>query len=88
MDKIWTVAKTLSPYVLVYIVVVVLAICFGPGCHNQVVLHPIEKSDIFSVPAGAVIVLDPNSPGALTVEKDGWFLSDTYVREVMDAKIK
>lgn len=59
------------------------------GCQQQqVVLHPIEKSDIFSVPAGAVIVLDPNSPGALTVEKDGWFLSDTYVQEVMDAKIK
>lgn len=49
------------------------------GCAStkNIVLHPIEKSDIFSVKSGE----------SFTSEKDGWFLSDQYVEEVMKAKV-
>jgi hypothetical protein len=55
------------------------------SCANQVILHPIDKSDIFSVPAGSSIT---HQTDTWVTEKDGWFLSDTYVQEVMDAKVK
>ena len=70
---------------------------------NQIVLHPIEKSDIFSIPATAVVqikagteIKDPKTSEVLerwdedttlTVEKDGWFLSDFYLEEVSQAKV-
>jgi hypothetical protein len=77
------------------------------GCSSvrarAVVLHPIEKSDIFSVPATAEIkikagteIRDPKTDVVLerweedttmTVEKDGWFLSDFYLTEVSQAKV-
>jgi hypothetical protein len=43
-------------------------------------LHVIEKTDIFSVPKGTTI-------NDVVTEKDGWFLSDEYVEEVMRARI-
>ena len=56
-----------------------LALTLLVGCSSlrTVVLHPIEKSDIFAV--------EKNKP--FTSEKDGWFLSDFYVEEVMKAKV-
>lgn len=47
------------------------------GC-ARVVLHPIEHNDIFQVKKG----LTYQAP------KDGYFLSDFYIREVMEAKVK
>jgi hypothetical protein len=51
------------------------------GCSRPILIHPIEKSDIFSIPIGTKI-------GAITTEKNGWFLSDLYVEEVMKAKVE
>lgn len=51
------------------------------GCASTVVLHPISKSDIFSVTKGTTI-------GTQVTEKDGWFLSDYYMNEVGKAKVK
>ena len=65
-----------------------MCIVFSGGCRNQTVIHSIDKLDIFSVPSGSVIRTDPNSSSVVTVEKDGWFLSDTYVQEVMEVKIE
>jgi hypothetical protein len=49
------------------------------GCAgNKVILHPIEKSDIVSMPKGV----------SYTPEKDGWFLSDYYLKKVVDAKVE
>ena len=45
---------------------------------NKVVIHPIEKQDIMVMPAGE----------AYTPDRDGYFFSKTYVKEVMDAKIR
>ena len=63
----------------------VLSIVMLNGCailgRRAIILHPIEKSDIFSVPAGTKI-------GDTITEKDGWFLSDYYVEEIVDAKVK
>jgi len=44
---------------------------------KRVVLHPIQKSDIQPMTVGE----------CYTPEKRGWFLSDEYVKEVMQAKI-
>lgn len=52
------------------------------GCgtlNRKVVLYPIDKSDIFRVEKGSSVVV---------AEKDGYFLSDEYIQEVMDAKVK
>lgn len=49
----------------------------GCGSIRSVVLHPIEKSDITKMQKGI-----PYTP-----EKDGYFLSDYYVEEVMRARI-
>ena len=46
------------------------------GC--AVVLHPIEKVDIFRMKSGQ----------SYTSEKDGWFLSDLYMQEIAKAKVK
>lgn len=54
---------------------------FLMGCANTIILHPIQKSDIFQVPQGTVINGTPT-------EKPGWFLSDVYLKEVGKAKVK
>ena len=60
------------------------------GCgYSPVTLHPIEKSDIFSVPAGAKVLWEVEMrTQSIIVEKDGWFLSDMYLQEVMEAKVE
>lgn len=50
------------------------------GCaliHKDIVLYPIEKSDIVSMQKGQ----------SYTPEKDGWFLSDLYMQKVEQAKV-
>lgn len=60
------------------------------GCatfrERPVILHPIETTDIMSVPAGSTIS-HPNGYG-IKVEKDGWFLSDYYVEAVAKARVQ
>ena len=53
------------------------------GCTTvrPIVLHPIEKTDIFSIDVGTKI-------GNITTEKHGYFVSDLYIEEVMKAKIE
>ena len=60
------------------------------GCGQySVTLHPIEKSDIFSVPAGSRVLWEVEMrTHTIIVEKDGWFLSDMYLQEVMEAKVE
>lgn len=49
-----------------------------PGCgENEIILYPIDKSDIFRMESGK----------SYTPEKDGFFLSGFYIKEVMDAKV-
>jgi len=56
-----------------------------------IVIHPIEGSDIIAVPAGAKIEWDDmadGTPGDLFfTEKAGYFVSDFYMNEVMDAQV-
>ena len=47
------------------------------GC-KTIVLHPIEKSDIVIMTKGV----------AYTPEKNGYFLSDQYMKEEMQAKVE
>lgn len=55
------------------------------GCAN-VVLHPIEKADIFSIEKGAVITTLQGEE--IPVEKNGYFLSDEWLEQVAEAKVK
>jgi len=55
------------------------------GCNRYVIIHPIEKSDIFRINKGAVITQEGHT---LAAEKDGYFLSDLYIQEVAKAKIQ
>ena len=48
---------------------------------NKVILHPIDKKDIISVPQGTMI-------GNTQTESSGYFLSDLYLKEVLDAKVQ
>lgn len=47
------------------------------GC-ARVILHPIDKVDIVEMVKGT----------AYTPEKDGWFLSDYYLKKVVQAKVE
>ena len=76
--------------------------CSTTKAKRAIVFHPIEKSDIFSVPAGAEVLIkagteitDPKTGEVverwdqdtkINTEKDGWFLSDFYLQEVADAQ--
>ncbi len=51
------------------------------GCSRVVMLYPIEKSDIYRITKDTKI-------GNITAEKDGWFLSDLYLKEVVNARTK
>ena len=65
-----------------------LIICFATnliGC-TSVTLHPISTSDILPVNKGSIILIENKEP--LNIEKDGWFVSDFYMEEVMKARIK
>jgi len=53
---------------------------------SDVVIHPIEKADIFKVNKGSVITTPDGTK--IEVVKSGWFLSVFYVKEVMQAKIR
>lgn len=57
------------------------------GCSitRPVILHPIEKTDIFSIEEGSRVT-SPSGEETIT-EKPGQFLSDYYLKEVMRARI-
>lgn len=57
-------------------IIILLALC---GCWQpQVVLHPIETIDIIRLKEGEEI----------KAPKDGYFISDLYLRDVMEAKVQ
>jgi hypothetical protein len=59
----------------------VLIVCVGcSGCATTT-LHPIEKSDIFFIEKGTEI-------GEVVTEKDGYFLSELYLKEVAQTKVE
>lgn len=52
------------------------------GCSKpDIVLHPIMDSDIFAVPKGTMIA-------ETRTIKDGWFVSNYYIEEVMKIKVE
>jgi hypothetical protein len=59
------------------LVLTVLTVVLSGCATNKVVIHPIEKSDITRMTKG--VCYPP--------EKDGYFLSDLYVSQVMQAKV-
>jgi len=63
--------------IMILLVLPVLLIGCGGLNKTVVKLHPITPKDIFVMTPGQVY----------TTEKSGYFLSDFYVREVMDVKV-
>jgi len=68
-----------------------------------VIIYPIDNDDIYSVPQGSTIFIPSGATvtddkGKVTytypdnqkipVVKQGWVLSDFYVNQVMEAKVK
>lgn len=53
-----------------------LTACAG----GRVVLHPIDQIDIIPVDIGQPI-------GATIAQKQGWYISDYYLKDIMDARI-
>jgi hypothetical protein len=45
------------------------------------ILHPIEKADIVPVEKGQKV-------GDWVADRQGWFLSNLYMKEVLDAKVE
>ena len=68
-------SKVLKSGIAVVLLVALIALT---GCGKTIVLHLIEKQDIMSMSQGV----------AYTPEKDGWFVSDEYMEEVMQARVK
>lgn len=59
------------------LLVLVSVILTGSGCATTT-LYPIAKSDIVRMKQGQ----------AYTPEKNGWFLSDLFLKEVTKSKVK
>lgn len=59
-----------------HLLLLVVLIVFA-GCRT-IVIHPIETIDIQVMKKGV----------AFTPQKDGFFLSNEYIKEVVDAKVK
>ena len=64
--------------VLVFLFVALIISSLLTGCQSQVIIHPIQDSDIKILKAGETFV----------VEKDGYFLSKFYMAEVIDAVVR
>ena len=63
---------------LLLLAIVSTTILSGCGGFGNIVLHPIEKQDIQPMTKGV-----PYTP-----EVDGWFLSNLYMDEVVNAKVQ
>lgn len=61
--------------------VIIVLLLLIVGCARIVMLYPIEKTDIFRINKDTKV-------GNVTAEKDGWFLSDLYLKEVVHARTK
>lgn len=64
--------------VMLLVLLALLTSLTGCALKKQVVLHPIEQADIMLVKQGQ----------QLTAPKDGAFLSDFYISEVMKVKVE
>lgn len=77
--------------------IVCILILFVAGCGKgiylrspfttepPIVIHIITPDDIFAVPKGAQVEWKDD---LMFVQKDGWFVSDDYMQEVMKAKVE
>ena len=63
---------------MMLVVLLVLGVSFA-GCtgSRQVILNPIQDTDIARVKQGE----------SYTAKTNGWFISDMYMEEIMEAKI-
>jgi len=57
------------------------------GCVRapKVVMHPMSPMHIFAIPKGAQVEWEDD---LMFVETDGYFLSEKYLKEVMDVKVE
>jgi len=72
MDDPSSITSTFDKLIILVVVCISLS-----GC-NQIVLHPIQDTDIVRVKQGET----------LTAPKDGYYLSNFYLKAVMKAKVR
>lgn len=90
-----------APLTLLFCTLLFLSGC--AAFNKQVVVYPIQDDDIYSCPAGATIHIPAGTvvkdekgnvvekydkDKDVKVAKNGWVLSDFYMNEVMQAKLK
>lgn len=78
--------RSLSVRSSLIVLVCLLGLTLTTGCaslraEREVVLHPVEREDIFKIPAGTQI-------GMEKTDRDGWFLSEFTMSEIVKAKIE
>lgn len=54
------------------------------GCGSPIRLHPISPDDIFAMPEGCTV---KTAFGEFATGKAGWFVSDDYMKEIMQCKV-
>ena len=60
------------------LVALTILIGISSCAYNKIILHPIDKVDIVKMAKGQ----------SYTSEKDGWFISDYYLEQVVKAKVE
>lgn len=65
---------------IVLVSLLVSIVLTASNCAKNIVLHPIERDDIFSVSKGTKI-------GETATLKDGYFISEYYLEEVARARV-
>ena len=93
--------KVSIPVILLALIVVLAGLNGCSFLRKEIRLYPIEKSDIFDVPRGAVVLISEGTISTdkkgktiftwpktkIPVEKQGWFVSDFWLDEVGEVKI-
>ncbi len=54
-----------------------LSVLFASCGSNKVIIHPIDKEDFYRISTGT----------SFTTDRDGYFVSDFSMKEILDAKI-
>jgi hypothetical protein len=80
-----------------------LSVCNGCASTQRVVVYPIQNEDMFEAPVGSLLIIPEDTKvfddkgktiytypkeEKHTILKQGWVLSDFYVKEVMKAIVE
>lgn len=62
----------------IVLLLLILQLASFTGCGSRIILHPIDQQDIIRVKNGEPFESD----------RDGWFLSDMYMTDVLEVSVE